>query len=723
MSTPGYSTDSSDSYNSEITKSIVGGRGNVNFMFNFGEMGALENTQVLAALQQRIVSGAFHNSDERYDPPKCHPHTREAVLKKIMNWVKNAQKPSRFMWLYGPAGSGKSAIAQTIAEMTVTGRNEKTYLVTTLVYQMILVIPEIRDSVIKALQHNPMVFSTSLKAQIQALIIKPLNDVLMRISNDQDRQAFMSRPHFIIIDGLDECNDEEAQAYIIESLLYAVQQLSVPLFFLTTTLVLDDTYHPLDDIKVLLVSKFDNIKRKHPARRRFPNPWPTEEAILELVNKSSGQFIYATTVIKYIESRRHLPPDRLHIILGLSDPGNDTPFAELDVLYNHILSSVYDIEEVTKLFMVLLFSDLPKSPLKIEEFIFCRPGEIDIILSDLHSLIVVPPAEDIRTELRISHASLGDFLRDRTRSAKFFIDGGVAHAEILRFTLKHFTHRDRTDRITANYWTSQSSSYFATAAHTKELMDDLYDFELVSFFDFMTRETTASPEAQLPMRWGNKVPVDDRWPNVAKYFFWLQKLGHPDPSKDFHGKYQHAFSTWLYTQLTRFYSFSSSHFPSTRLLLTLVTLPNFYSISCSTDVRPIHEFVDAVRPWPDINTQRWRDPVHIFDVYTSSGEAGAWYYAALGEFLTDKERAKEYFVDKNLYAELALVVFEFYVNVSLTKQTCHCLCSRQYSRDRQRQEELLKFLREHPLRSSDPEDQLYIKKDEVADQIDAFLSA
>lgn len=427
----------------------------------------------LILLQQKIASGAFHNSDERYDPPKCHPHTRQAILKKIMDWVKDVQKSSRFMWLYGPAGSGKSAIAQTIAEMcyeagllaatfffsrTVTGRNEKTYLITTLVYQIILVIPEIRHQVVKALEHNPMVFSTSLKTQVQALLIRPLNDALLSIKDDKERQAFRSRPHFIIIDGLDECKNEEAQAYILEILSYAVQELSVPVFFLvasrpeqtirdafneddiaslTNTLVLDDTYHPLADIKIFLESKFNDIKRKHPSRARFPRPWPEESDIRQLVNKSSGQFIYAATVIKYIESRRHLPPDRLQIVLGLSDPGNDTPFAELDALYNHILSSVFDVDKVIKLSMILIFWRSPKRPLMIEEFLFCRPGEIDIILSDLHSLIVLPPLEEERGELHMSHASLGDFLRDRSRSGRFFIDGGVANAEILRLLLKH----------------------------------------------------------------------------------------------------------------------------------------------------------------------------------------------------------------------------------------------------------------------------------------------
>ncbi|KDR76677.1 hypothetical protein GALMADRAFT_21178, partial [Galerina marginata CBS 339.88] len=59
-----------------------------------------------------------HNSSERFDPPKCYPNTRLAVLAKLMDWIiGKVGWEGYFMWLYGPAGAGKSAIAQTIAEM------------------------------------------------------------------------------------------------------------------------------------------------------------------------------------------------------------------------------------------------------------------------------------------------------------------------------------------------------------------------------------------------------------------------------------------------------------------------------------------------------------------------------------------------------------------------------------------------------------------------------
>ena len=134
-------------------------------------------------LRQYIAPGAFHNSEERYDPPKCHPHTRKAVLKKIEDWVKDANKVALFLWLCGPAGAGKSAIAQTIAELlakagllaaafffsrNAAGRNDKAPLVATLVYQLVTSIPEIRVHVLEALEVDPALFSRSIEAQTHA---------------------------------------------------------------------------------------------------------------------------------------------------------------------------------------------------------------------------------------------------------------------------------------------------------------------------------------------------------------------------------------------------------------------------------------------------------------------------------------------------------------------------------------------------------------------------
>ncbi|KDR82263.1 hypothetical protein GALMADRAFT_20947, partial [Galerina marginata CBS 339.88] len=139
---------------------------------------------------------AFHNSEERRDLPKCHPNTRVALLKKLKNWVFRLDPETRYAlitWLYGPAGSGKSAIAQTIAEWAFeeglllasyffskfdSTRNHPRTLIATIAYQVASALPEIRDHIFGAIETDPLVFSRSLTTQISDLIVQPLNRLI-----------------------------------------------------------------------------------------------------------------------------------------------------------------------------------------------------------------------------------------------------------------------------------------------------------------------------------------------------------------------------------------------------------------------------------------------------------------------------------------------------------------------------------------------------------------
>ena len=428
-----------------------------------------------------MLPGAFHNSDERYDPPKCHPHTRKAVLKEITDWVKDPNKVALFLWLYGPAGAGKSAIAQTIVELlakagllaaafffsrNAAGRNDKAPLVATLVYQLVTSIPEIRVHVLKTLEENPALFSHSIEAQVHALIVKPLNAV----ANDETLALILlSRPRLVIVDGLDECRITSAQTQILNALSTAVKDLHIPLCFfiasrpehdirqafndqnglgsLSFSVALDYTYKPNVDIEIFLQSTFDEIKRQHPSKAQLPASWPSLEDIQWLVEKSSGQFIFASTVAKYVNSHHHWSPDRLNIILGQSNSGQETPFAEMDRLYHLILSSVADIEKVKDVFAFLILqpfqNEKAKTTTMCERFLFYRPGEIHTILSDIHSIIFVPPPEPHDSSanvLEFFHASLTDFLLDRSRSMDLFLDQGVAYAKFTSLAIKHINN-------------------------------------------------------------------------------------------------------------------------------------------------------------------------------------------------------------------------------------------------------------------------------------------
>ncbi|KAJ7330480.1 hypothetical protein DFH08DRAFT_660205, partial [Mycena albidolilacea] len=112
-------------------------------------------------LQRNISGDAFYNSEQHFPPPQCHPATRTTVQKTIQSWVVDDQGAS-VMWLYGPAGTGKSAIAQSMAENWAANYNLTTAfffgrwrarggsgkcLFPTITYQLALHIPSLWESI------------------------------------------------------------------------------------------------------------------------------------------------------------------------------------------------------------------------------------------------------------------------------------------------------------------------------------------------------------------------------------------------------------------------------------------------------------------------------------------------------------------------------------------------------------------------------------------------
>ncbi|KAF7334435.1 putative nwd2 protein [Mycena venus] len=105
-------------------------------------------------------------------------------------------------------------------------------------------------------------------------------------------------------------------------------------------LILDNTFNPGRDILRYLRDRFSEIRR-----RRLPyedDSWPSERDLERLVHNASGQFIYAATVLKFVDDEYCHPMDQLFVVLSLSTTSTETgtpPFSDLDTLYTYILSA------------------------------------------------------------------------------------------------------------------------------------------------------------------------------------------------------------------------------------------------------------------------------------------------------------------------------------------------------------------------------------------------
>ncbi|CAA7257400.1 unnamed protein product [Cyclocybe aegerita] len=425
-------------------------------------------------LRDHTCSGALLDSNERFDPPRCAPDTRVSIIQEILEWIANDERSS-ILWLYGPAGAGKSALAQTIAELcqkdgrfigsfffsrATLNRSDGRMLVATLAYQLLLSFPAIRTDIRNCIDEDPTIFERANTTQMDKLAIQPLNRITLSWTN-----IFLSglksifkdyfpvhRPRLIVIDALNECNDSQMQTDILNMISDATRKLKHPIKFLVASRpeshIVRTFNHDLEafsfinlavdnnaqnDIRTYLSREFEAIKRTHPMRSYLSSSWPPQESIEHIVRKASGEFIYATTIIKYIRSPKHRPDDRLQVILGLYPaPANEAPFAELDALYSHIFSLITNFELVMRIIGILVIPRSKgdclgnyKSPAVIEELLSLKPGDVRILLNDLQSIIIVDEPD---VPIKILHASLADYLLDRGRSEKFWIDLPLLHS-------------------------------------------------------------------------------------------------------------------------------------------------------------------------------------------------------------------------------------------------------------------------------------------------------
>ncbi|KAJ6618097.1 hypothetical protein B0H10DRAFT_2218057 [Mycena sp. CBHHK59/15] len=162
----------------------------------------------------------------------------------------------------------------------------------------------------------------------------------------------------LLIDGLDECEDEQAQTKILCSIGDAVRESPIPLRFLIACQPepqiqqilqetdLTDLTWPFNitqwfaDVEQFLREEFGRIHAEHRyTMAKVPTPWPSKD-ILDFLVRSSGYFIYASTVLKFVDDKNYCPTQRLAIVLGLRTESPESPFHALDQLYTQILSSV-----------------------------------------------------------------------------------------------------------------------------------------------------------------------------------------------------------------------------------------------------------------------------------------------------------------------------------------------------------------------------------------------
>ena len=285
------------------------------------------------------------------------------MLAQIQRWIDDPQE-TRIFWLNGTAGIGKTTVAQTVAETCArqhilgasfffcAGAADRAppTLFPSIAYQLIHTFSSLKSLVEAAIQLDPHIPFKQPRHQFEKLIIDPLLQL----------QELPSSPLVIVIDSLHESENDRWVEDILTLLEASLQNPRLPLrFFITSqpesyiqtrfssptmrplvhTLSLHD-YDAKPDIRIFLRHRFVEIHAKHQhVLQGVQAPWPSDQEIDKLVEKSSGLFLYASTVGNLADDRRtpSQPKEQLDLVLSTKQAPGKATYANLDCLYTRFL--------------------------------------------------------------------------------------------------------------------------------------------------------------------------------------------------------------------------------------------------------------------------------------------------------------------------------------------------------------------------------------------------
>ena len=409
-----------------------------------------------------IAEGALYDSYANQHEDMCLPDTRTELRGEISQWAESPDSQCIF-WLNGMAGTGKSTIARTLAQLFKdkgqlgatfffkkgeSDRDNARRLISTITKQLIAFNRRLAPSVMDAIEEDPDIATKSLREQFNALLLQPLLKL----------EAGRVATAVIVIDALDEC-DREDDVKLLLLLLPEVQKAtSLQLRFLLTSrpnlriemgfkkiadthqdLILHEIPRPVveHDITLYLEEQFTRIRED----RSLPLEWPGDSVMKALVERTVPLFIAAATLCRFIQDKNWSPVKRLSALLK-----DQTSYvSKLGVTYMPVLNQLLTgqdesesqelIEEFKKIVGVIILLATPLSVNALSQLLQLDADDVSNRLNPLHSVLRVPL--DLDRPVGLLHLSFRDFLVDvkMKGNSPFWVDEKEQHQKITKHCL------------------------------------------------------------------------------------------------------------------------------------------------------------------------------------------------------------------------------------------------------------------------------------------------
>lgn len=392
----------------------------------------------------------------------CLPGTRVDVLQEIQEWVNyDGPDAKRVLLLTGAAGTGKSAIAHTIAYQFAAldrlgasfafNRNQKERtpdkLFPTMARDMADFDPDIGRALSSAIEQNKALRTTlQLDFQFTNFIVNPTKDLNL------------IGPIVIVIDALDECADamDISRRELISLLSRRVRELpgnfrilitSRPEYDITSQLH-DEHTHLMSMHNISSSSNTDDIRLYVHSRLSESPPVPLdgidETCCNNLAFSSQGLFQWAFVACDQIISAELSGPgmtarERYEELIRSTHGKSQADV--LDSLYTNVLSQLFTGKATVlarfKAVMELVLASFEPPTLDTLNEMLHHSGDTfnaRTIVSYLGALLSGVTSSD--EPIRPLHTSFRDFLTDKVRSGIFYVESSAGHHDLALASLR-----------------------------------------------------------------------------------------------------------------------------------------------------------------------------------------------------------------------------------------------------------------------------------------------
>jgi hypothetical protein len=404
------------------------------------------------------VHSAVH--DHAKAAPSCLNDTRVELLAEIAGWMADPSAQPVY-WLKGVAGTGKTAIAQSVASMAdakecrrligsfffsrtgAVDRRNAAAVIPTLTYQLALKYEPFRPRLCDAIDSEPDVSQKNLQVQAKVLLSDAFDNV----------PCPFPHPLVVVIDALDECDKQQGVegGKLVPVLLGALWSLPFCVKIFITSRPessIENMFSRADlrdhakglalhrdiedsvvraDIGRYLRYELDELAVDHPFIT-VPPVFPSDDQFGALQDRAGALFIYARTALEFVKNPNTDPRRQIELLLSTDPREASHGFGELDALYIHVVSQALKhsgirpqaVRDVLAS-LVLLYENMPASALAALNSI--KEEDCQAVVRSLASVILYD--REFAEPIRPIHLSFSDFLLDRERSTDAYVANNV----------------------------------------------------------------------------------------------------------------------------------------------------------------------------------------------------------------------------------------------------------------------------------------------------------